>query len=70
MKSQKQLIKEHLLKKRSVTVYEAFKIFGCTKLSTRISELRNDLNTPMNIVGKWVKHVDGRRNYLRYSLKN
>lgn len=43
--TQKAMIKEHLRNGMTLTGYEAYKLFGCGKLATRISELIQDGET-------------------------
>ena len=52
-KSQVQAIKEYLERGNTLTSREAFDLFGCTRLSAKIYELRNRYG--MNIVCKWAK---------------
>lgn len=40
--TQRTLVKKHLNKKGSITSWEAIKLFGCTRLSAVIYDLRND----------------------------
>lgn len=40
--TQTELIKKHLLKKRSITSWEAIERYGCTRLSAKIYNLRNE----------------------------
>lgn len=40
--NQTTLIKEYLLRKGSITSWEAIKRFGCTRLSAKIYELRKE----------------------------
>ena len=39
--NQIELIKKHLLKRKSITSWEAIQRYGCTRLSAKIYELRN-----------------------------
>ena len=38
--SQGEMIRKHLTKKRSITSWEAIKLYGCTRLSAKIYDLR------------------------------
>lgn len=38
--SQGEMIRKHLVKKRSITSWEAIKLYGCTRLSAKIYDLR------------------------------
>jgi hypothetical protein len=40
--SQRELIKKHLNKRGSITSWEAIKLYGCTRLSAKIYDLRNE----------------------------
>ncbi len=50
MKSQKQMILDHLLKNGSITTWDSFEIYGITRLSDRIFTLRKNYN----ITDKWI----------------
>lgn len=39
--NQRELVKKHLNKKCSITSWEAIKLYGCTRLSSVIYDLRN-----------------------------
>ncbi len=60
--TQKQFIINRLKNGRSITKLDGF-VFGCTKIDTRISELRRD---GYPILGRW-ETKRGKR-YMRYSL--
>lgn len=47
MKSQNELIKNHLLAGKSITALEALQKFGCLRLSGRIHNLRRDHDLPV-----------------------
>lgn len=53
VKSQIQAIKEWLEQGNTITSRESFDMFGCTRLSGKIYELRNRYG--MNIVCKYIK---------------
>lgn len=38
--SQGEMIRKHIVKKRSITSWEAIKLYGCTRLSAKIYDLR------------------------------
>lgn len=40
--SQRELIKKHLNKRGSITSWDAIKLYGCTRLSAKIYDLRNE----------------------------
>lgn len=40
--TQEELIKKHLNKRGSITSWEAIKLYGCTRLSAKIYDLRNE----------------------------
>lgn len=40
--NQRTLVKKHLNRKGSITSWEAIKLFGCTRLSAVIFDLRNE----------------------------
>lgn len=64
MKSQNQLILNHL-KKKCITPIEALELYGCFRLGGRIWELRNqgyDIKTTM------VSNGDGTKRFARYKL--
>ena len=42
MKNKHQLVKQHLLKKKSITSWEAIKLYEATRLAAIISNLRKD----------------------------
>ena len=42
METQKQLIEKHLLEKGNITSWEAFEIYGITRLSAKIHILRKE----------------------------
>jgi Holliday junction resolvasome RuvABC ATP-dependent DNA helicase subunit len=42
-KTQRQKIKEHLLKGRSLTQIQALNLFGCFRLASRIHDIRNEI---------------------------
>ena len=66
--TQKELILQYIKDFGSVTTYEAFSDIGCTKLTTRISELRQDgyniIGTTEKGTNRWGKPV----RYNRYSM--
>lgn len=62
--SQCQTILGWLEEGNTITSYEAFLKFGCTKLTTRISELRK---AGFNIIGEWEKTPEGAR-YMKYRI--
>lgn len=67
--SQLDMLAEHLINNGSITSLEAIELYGCTRLSARIWDLRHKLELPIvgrpesgkNRFGKTV-------NYIRYSL--
>jgi hypothetical protein len=63
--TQNGLIKIWLLKGYTITQLDALKMFGCFRLSARISDLKDQ---GFNIVTKMVKVNDKR--VAQYSLKN
>lgn len=40
--SQSDMVKKHLNKKGHITSWEAIKLYGCTRLSAKIYDLRNE----------------------------
>ena len=40
--SQDEMIKKHLIKRGSITSWEAIKLYGCTRLSAKIYNLREE----------------------------
>ena len=66
--SQKEMIIKYMNDFGSITTYEAFVDIGCTKLTTRISELRNDgftiIGEPQTSTNRWGKMV----RFNRYRL--
>lgn len=40
--SQGEMIKTHLMRRGSITSWEAIKLYGCTRLSAKIYDLRQD----------------------------
>ena len=40
--SQGEMIKKHLIKRGSITSWEAIKLYGCTRLSAKIYNLREE----------------------------
>lgn len=40
--TQEEMIRKHLNKKGSITSLEAIKLYGCTRLSAKIYDLRNE----------------------------
>lgn len=40
--TQEEMIRKHLNKKGSITSWEAIKLYGCTRLSAKIYNLRNE----------------------------
>lgn len=62
-RSQCQQILDYLMEGHSITSYEAFTKFGCTKLTTRVSELRR---AGANIIGEWDSNNDSR--FIRYRM--
>lgn len=63
MNTQKQKVLKHLRERGVLTIYNAFRLYDCTRLSERIRELESD--------GHLINHVpivrDGKR-YMAYSL--
>jgi hypothetical protein len=64
--SQNKLIRQHLEAGKSITQLQAFKLFGCLRLSGRIYDLSHDegLNIKSTIV------TIGSKRVARYSLSN
>jgi len=60
--SQNQLIKKHLQKGKSLTPMEALRKWGCWALSSRIAELRKNMNIKTEMVTK------GNKTFAKYSL--
>ncbi len=42
MKSQKELIRKHLIRRRTITPAQALDLYGCMRLAARIGELREE----------------------------
>jgi hypothetical protein len=65
--NQRTAILSYLKKYRTITPMQAFDELYCTKLATRISELRRE---GADIVGEW-RHTVGKRNaYMQYKIKS
>lgn len=62
--TQQQNILEFMKANGSITKYDGFEHLRCTKVDTRLSELRRKGH---KIIGEWEKSQSGAR-YLRYSL--
>jgi len=60
--SQNQLIKKHLLKGKTLTPMEALRKWGCWALSSRISELRKEMEIKTKMIHK------GNKTFAEYSL--
>lgn len=41
-KSQKELIRRHLIRRRTITPQQALDLYGCMRLAARIAELRRE----------------------------
>lgn len=54
--SQNQRILDHLMSGKNISSMLAFKMFGCTRLASRINELRQH----HDIKDRWVEHADTR----------
>lgn len=63
-KGQKEKILEHLKQYGTISTYEAFKLYGITRISSRICELEND---GIRIDSEWEKSKNG-TTYKRYML--
>ena len=68
--TQNEMILNHMQKCNGITSMEAYSLYGCTRLSARIKDLREEghnigtiRESSMNRVGKVVS-------YARYILKN
>lgn len=64
MKTQKQKIKEHLIRKNTITPIEALKKFGCFRLAARINDLRSE---GMNIKTSTIRPKKG-NHFAKYSV--
>ena len=62
--SQKSEILRHLKKGNSITQVEAFKLFSCFRLASRIEELRVENEITTNMVGT------NKKKYASYVLVN
>ena len=52
-------VKEHLIEKRKITSFEAFRLYGCTRLSAKIFELRQrGWHIETNMVEKTTRYGD------------
>lgn len=63
MKTQKELVLQHLQKRGVLTTFSAFRLYDCCRLSERIRELERD--------GHLINHVPivrGGKRYMAYSL--
>ena len=64
MKSQTELIKQHLQSGRSITPLQALRMYGCMRLGARIYDLRRQ---GLNITSHLVRQ--GRKQFSEYSLQ-
>ena len=55
-KSQKELIRQHLIDKRSITPRQALDLYGCMRLAARIGELRDEYGQ-MAVVTDERRHI-------------
>lgn len=58
-KSQNEAIKEYLEAGNRLTTLDAVHLFGCVKLGSRISDLRNVHGVP--VADRWIKLPNGKR---------
>ena len=56
MKSQKELIRKHLVKRRTITPAQALDLYGCMRLAARIGELRDEYGQ-MAVVTDERRHI-------------
>lgn len=64
-----QLILKHLKRRKYITSYQAFELYGETRLSARIYDLRQ---MGYEIDGVWEKHINNfgeETKFIRYFLK-
>ena len=65
-KSKMDMIKAHLIKLKTITTWEAIKLYNETRLAAKICELRNKKS--WNITDAWFKSNDGR--YKKYFYRS
>ena len=67
--TQKEMVLKYMKDFGSITPWQAIKDLGCTKLSTRVSELINKDGFQINKETVYAKNRYGKRtSYTRYSL--
>lgn len=70
-KTQRQKIKEYLLKGRSLTQVQALNLFGCFRLASRIHDIRNEISDkkePYLLHSEMIKLANGKR-VARYRIE-
>ena len=67
--SQVSMLADHLIQNGSITSIEAIELYGCTRLSARIWDLRHKYGMVIEAKQETGKNRFGRPvNYVRYSL--
>jgi hypothetical protein len=68
--TQKQALRDHLLLGLKINPLEAWKLYGCSKLATRLSEIRNEPKFP-HIYDQWkeVETMFGKTKVKEYSIQ-
>lgn len=69
-KGQTKAILEHLKSGKSITSMEAFELYGCTRLSDKIFQLRNAGYDIKTISMETVNRYGQECRYAKYSLTN
>ena len=68
--TQEQIIYDHLKKYGSITSMESFALYGITRLSARIHDLRHQRNAPIRMTNVTQKNRSGKSvTYAKYSLE-
>lgn len=69
--SHKKLIRELLLRGDSITALEALRDFGCYRLASRISDLRNEGLEIKKVMEESISRITGKPvRFARYSIDN
>lgn len=69
--SHKKLIRELLLRGGSITALEALREFGCYRLASRISDLRNEGLEIKKVMEESISKITGKPvRFARYSIDN
>jgi hypothetical protein len=68
-RSQLTEIRKYLLKYRKITSMEAIQLFGCTRLSARISDLRSEGMDIITDYGECISRYGHRMRFAVYRLR-